>query len=95
MPRNTSGLKRGGSPGRPKGRLDDKTLEIKAYAREFLASPAYVKSVEERILEGKAPHMELFLAQHAYGKPKDVVEVKAEGAGVLLYLPENRRELKP
>jgi hypothetical protein len=45
------------------------TLEIKAFARNFLMSDGYRRSVGRRIEAGKAPHMEVLLHHYAFGKP--------------------------
>lgn len=73
MSRNTSGLKRGG-PGRPKGSLNKATLEIKDAARKLVEAPEYVMSLERRLTQGRAPHMETLLFHYAYGKPTETVD---------------------
>jgi len=40
----------------------------------LLEDPAYLRSARARLLEGKAPQLEVLLHHYAYGKPKDVVE---------------------
>lgn len=64
---------RNGNPGggRPKGMPNKATLEIKAFARNFLMSDKYRRTLERRILAGTAPHMEVLLHQYAFGKPTD------------------------
>ncbi len=61
--------------GRPKGATNKASREFKVAAREFVESAAYRTSAERRMVSGKAPHLELFFLQHAYGKPKDVTEL--------------------
>jgi hypothetical protein len=73
VPRNTSGLRRGG--GRPKGVPNKATREIAAFARNLLESPEYLVSLRKRLVRGSAPHMETLLHHYGYGKPKDVLEV--------------------
>jgi hypothetical protein len=76
VPRNTAGLKRGGSPGRPKGRKDDKTLEAEQFARSVIRSPAYRKRlIEQAELGTLAPPIQSMLWAYAYGKPKESSEV--------------------
>jgi len=77
VPRNIRGLKRGG-PGRPLGSLNKATRDMKAFSREVLEDPDYIKSLKARLLDGKAPHMETLLAHYAYGKPADTLRVTDE-----------------
>lgn len=73
MKRNTSGLKRGGSPGRPPGQPNKATKEIKAASQKILSDAAYQMSLKKRLAAGKAPHMEVLLHHYAFGKPKETV----------------------
>lgn len=67
---------RSGNPkGRPKGSQNRLTLAHKEWAADFLTSEEYRVSAEERILAGRAPHLESLILQQVTGKPKDVVEV--------------------
>lgn len=74
MPKDTSGLRRGG--GRPKGVPNKTTVESREFADRILSDPAYVVSLRRRVLAGKAPHMETLLAQYRWGKPKDTVALE-------------------
>jgi hypothetical protein len=58
-----------GNPGggRPKGAQNKATLEIKEFARNFLMSDRYQRTLERRILAGTAPHMEVLLHHYAFG----------------------------
>jgi hypothetical protein len=62
-----------GNPGggRPKGAQNKATLEIKEFARNFLMSDRYRRTLERRILAGTAPQMEMLLHHYAFGKPTD------------------------
>ena len=61
-----------GNPhGRPKGRPNKATFEIKAFAQAFLKSDKYQEYLKRRVLAGEAPHMETLLHYYAYGKPVD------------------------
>jgi len=48
------------------------------FARETLEAPAYVESLNRRLLRGSAPHMETLLHQYAYGKPPDKMEITGD-----------------
>jgi hypothetical protein len=62
-----------GNPGggRPKGAQNKATLEIKEFARNFLMSDRYRRTLERRILAGTAPQIEVLLHHYAFGKPTD------------------------
>lgn len=75
MPRDTSGLKRGG-PGRPKGVPNKATSEIKQFCQEFLRSKEYVASAQRRVRSGKAPHLETLWHHYGFGKPAETVNLK-------------------
>ena len=47
---------------------------IRDFARAILENPAYVASLNERLLDGKAQHMEPLLFHYGYGKPKETTE---------------------
>jgi hypothetical protein len=89
---NTSGLKRGGSRGRPPGALNKATREIRDAARLMLDRPEYRESLQKRLDAGKAPHMELLLHHYAFGKPKEQLDVDARLTGhttiVMQQLPD-------
>ena len=61
------------SRGRPKGRLNNATLEVRAFFRDFFESPRYRENLERRILAGEANHMEILGHYYAYGKPKSTM----------------------
>lgn len=65
-----------GEGGRPKGIPNKATRDIKAFSRNFLESPAYIASLQQRILAGDAPQVEQLLFHYGYGKPKDTVAVE-------------------
>jgi hypothetical protein len=66
---NPQNLRKGG--GRKAGVPNVASRGFKEVARLFLESPVYRQSAERRMVSGKAPHLELFFHQHAYGKPQD------------------------
>ena len=67
-----------GTGGRPKGFKNSKPFsEIKIFAEQVLIGDdpqKYLKNVAKRILNGEAPHMEKFFAEHLWGKPKEQIE---------------------
>lgn len=78
MPRNTSGLKRGG-PGRPKGKPNKATTEAKEVCSRLVDDPAYQKKLRTRLLAGKlAPAVECMLWHYAKHKPTEHIDVKTQ-----------------
>ena len=76
MIRNTSGLKRGGGPGRPKGVPNKATIEAKGACSELVDEPEYRANLKKRLIAGKlAPAVECMLWLYAKGKPKETVEL--------------------
>ena len=70
-----------GNPGRRKGSKNKRTWDILQVAHAILlpteqARIAYFTNLRARILKGQANHMELFLAQHLWGKPAEVVDAE-------------------
>lgn len=62
-------------PGRHKGVPNKATLELKAFTDSLLADPIYQKNLKARIQAGDADHIEKFLWEHRYGKPKEILEI--------------------
>ena len=83
---NTSGLKRGGTNGRPKGSLNKVTIEARVLAQRIVQDPAYRTQLRRRVQAGEAPHMETLLWHYAFGKPKESVEISTDGALVAFTL---------
>ena len=69
-------------PGRPKGAQNKATREFKIWAEKFFKSADYRRSAEARILKGRAPALETYLAQLLYGKAKEQIEHSGEVGGV-------------
>lgn len=61
--------------GRPKGALNHATRELKEFWHEFFVSEAYRVRAQQRMLAGDAPHLESYLMQLIYGKPRESVDV--------------------
>ncbi len=74
MPRNTSGLKRGG-PGRPKGVPNKANAEIKAVAAEH--GPSAIARLAHLMLHAESEQAQVSAARElldrAYGKPAQAV----------------------
>jgi len=49
---------------------------IKYTLRQLLNAMPYLENLLDRIKQGKANHIEMFLWEHYYGKPKVTVELK-------------------
>ena len=60
--------------GRQKGVPNKVTRDSREMAARLVTDPAYVANLRERLVEGKAPHMETLLHHYAYGKPKETVD---------------------
>jgi hypothetical protein len=75
VPRNTSGLRRGG-PGRPKGVPNRATLEAKAVCNALVDDPDYQKRLKVRLIAGKlAPAVECMIWHYAKTKPTDKLDI--------------------
>jgi hypothetical protein len=65
----------GNPSGRPKGMPNNATVEIKEFALTLTTrDPEWLESARQRMKDGKAPHLETYLLQMAYGKPKETIE---------------------
>ena len=63
-------------PGRPKGSLNQRTLEAKALARGLLNDPTYRKNLQADLKNRKVEaSIEAMLWHYAYGKPKEHIEL--------------------
>lgn len=89
MPRNTAGLKRGGSPGRPKGSKNKATVEVRTLAQDLLLGEEYQANLKKRLIAGTlAPAVENTLWHYGFGKPKDSVDVSlAQNRKVIHIIP--------
>lgn len=57
--------------GRKSGTPNKATVEIKEFARSILEDPLYQKRLRDRVIQGKAPQLEVLFFHYAYGKPKE------------------------
>ena len=57
--------------GRPKGAVNTTTRVSREMTTRLVTDPVYVANLRERLVAGKAPHMETLLHHYAFGKPKD------------------------
>jgi len=80
MPRGTPFAPgQSGNPnGRPKGAKDKQPRAIMEFLREVANSVEYQESAKARMLEGKAPHLEVYMLQKVNGKPTERVHVSGE-----------------
>jgi hypothetical protein len=75
MPKDTTGLKRGGSRGRPKGVPNKVTIEAREAATQLIDNPHYRERLEADLVARKQhPSIEQMLWYYAKGKPVDRVE---------------------
>jgi hypothetical protein len=64
--------------GRPEGSLNRTTIEVREFARRLIEDPEYQAGLRRRVIEGKAPQMEMLRFKYAYGQPVERHEVNAE-----------------
>jgi hypothetical protein len=71
-----------GSGGRPRGSKNNASKEIKQFAARVLLADdpeAYLRNVRMRIMQGLAPHMERFFAEHLWGRARERIEHSVSG----------------
>src|SRR5262245_63343381 len=66
-------------PGRPKGRQNTTTQEVKLWAAAEFNNPAWRKAIRKLMIAGKAPGTVLYVLQILGGRPKSTVEVVDQG----------------
>lgn len=64
--------------GRPKGSQNQSTKDFKEFWARFFSDPRYKRNLIRRIMTGNANHMELYISQLLYGKPKERIEGSVE-----------------
>lgn len=80
MPRDTSGLKRGGSLGRPRGVPNKVTIEARHAATALIDNPQYRERLGKDLIARRLhPSIEQMLWYYAKGKPVDRVEQGGPG----------------
>lgn len=62
--------------GRPKGALNHATRELKRQWHEIFSRGDYLANALQRIMDGKAPGLEVYLHQMVYGKPTENVDLR-------------------
>lgn len=69
-----------GQSGNPEGlrRASERGMTMRQACRLIIQDPQYREDIWNRIRRGKAGRVELFLWQHAFGKPPDVVKIEGE-----------------
>ena len=78
--RNTSGLWRGNSPGRPAGTPNKASREVRAFCQRLLADADYRASLERRWRDGSLPPaLEQMIWAYAIGRPPQSVDVTSRG----------------
>ena len=55
--------------GRPPGRQNERTIQVKDICRRLLLDPGYQQALQKRLNEGKAGSLEPILWQYAFGAP--------------------------
>ena len=78
MPFDRGHMKHGG---RKAGTPNKATSEVRELARRLLGGAQYQQNLQDRLIRGEAPRMEIYLWEHAYGKPRDEPEPAPEGTG--------------
>ncbi|HXG71318.1 MAG TPA: DUF5681 domain-containing protein [Gemmatimonadaceae bacterium] len=69
----------GNPAGRRMGSPNKVTQEIRDAARAIIENRAYVTKLKARLIDGKAPHMEVLLFHYAYGKPQETLNIDQRG----------------
>jgi hypothetical protein len=85
-----------GNPnGRPKGKPNRTTTEMREWASEVLNSMEWRRSALQRMLDGKAPHLEGHIIACLYPRPPQGVEfgVSKGLAELLAEIAQSRRPL--
>lgn len=63
-----------GQGGRPRGAVNKASRDIKQWTEKFLTSRAYVENAVQRVMDGKAPHLEILWHHYGFGKPKETLK---------------------
>lgn len=77
MPKDTSGLRRGG--GRPKGVLNKVTHEVRELAQTIVNDPVGLEKMRQLYRAGRLnPTIVTRLFEYAYGKPKETIALEGQ-----------------
>jgi hypothetical protein len=82
MPFETGREKTGG---RKAGTPNRATAEFKEFWQEFFESEIYRDNLKERVLAGKADHMEKYAAELLHGRPRQELDI-TKNEGVRVYI---------
>jgi hypothetical protein len=55
--------------GRPKGSLNKTSRDVRELAQTLVTDPDYLRSLKQRLVDGKLGELEKVLWQYAYGPP--------------------------
>ena len=62
-------------PGRPQGRQNKVTVEVKQLAKRLVSDKTYQRNLQKRLRAGDAGAMEVMLWHYSYGKPKESIDL--------------------
>lgn len=71
--------------GGQKGRSNKATKDFKEFWREFFEGEDYRENLKSRIMDGGANHMETYITQLLYGKPREQAVVSGEDGGPMRF----------
>jgi len=72
---STTFTKRPANAGKKKGDIGGKSKEIKKFFADFISGKEYRENIKQRILKGRAPHIETLAFHYTCGKPAERVQI--------------------